>query len=129
MPIITPPVDVTLSAYLKDTARWIAGVSSDIAGQWGDRAIDTSLTSAYAGDADAQAEAGRQLQFLGGPLVQDEHKVPGLRHDLIGKRVRLKTYAAHSLGYDGAGALAFVIGAVESEDSDTTTLTVLRRLA
>jgi len=129
MPDIVPPVAAGFASYLKSDALFATAQDATIAGRWGADAIDTKLVSAIASAADANSEAVRQLTFLSGPLVADEHIVPGRRHDLIGRRVRMRTYDPQPLGYDDAGVIVFVIGAVESGDSDTTTLTVLRRLA
>lgn len=128
MPIITPPVDAGLAAWLKSEALLIAPVDTDIQAVWTTKGVDTAITSAIAGRTDAIAEATRQLRFLGGPLVRDEHVVSGARHDLIGRRIKLRTYAVQSLGYTDDGVMCFVIGAVESDSGETTTLTVLRRL-
>jgi len=129
MPIITPPVDAGYAAWLKADGLYVAATDSDVAARWGERAIDTSLMTGLVYNYDADDEAARQLRFLGGPLVRDEHVVQGLRHDLIGKRIRLRTYSLQPMGYGETGSLALVVRAVESESSDTTTLTVIRRLA
>jgi hypothetical protein len=129
VPVITPPVDAGLAAWLKADALFVVPTDTTIAARWGDRAIDTALVSTIAFQAAAIEEGLRELRLLGGPLVRDEHVVTGLRHDLIGRRIRLRTYAAQDLGYGEAGTLALVVGATESEASDTTTLTVIRRLA
>lgn len=129
MTVIAPLVDPGYAAWLKSDALYVSAADTDIIARWGDKAVDTKLITGIASASDAVEEAVRQLRLLGGPLARDEHVVDGLRHDLIGKRIRLRTYALQSMGYGEAGALALVIKAVESDSSDTTTLTVIRRLA
>jgi len=129
MPIITPLVDAGYAAWLKSDGLYVVATDSDVESRWGDDGIETTLLSAIAFGGPAVEEAVRELRLLGGPLVRDEHVVDGLRHDLTGKRIRIRTYSLQPMGYDGAGALAIVVKAVESETSDTTTLTVIRRLA
>jgi hypothetical protein len=118
-------VDPGYGAYLKAPARYINAAVGTAAATWGDKAITSTIVSPISLAADAQTEATRQAQFLAGPIARDSHLVKGLRRDLIGKLITLQ---GDRLGYDGAGALAFVIGAAESSDVRTTTLTVLKRL-
>jgi len=128
MPVITPPVDAGLAAWLKADALYVAAADASIATTWGTKATETTIISPIALEADADTEAARQLRFFEGPLVADQHIVKGLRHDLIGKLIRVKTRAVQALGYDTA-QFVFVIAAAESDTSDTTTLTVLKRLS
>jgi hypothetical protein len=92
---------------------------------WDALARSTDITSPLALKADAEAEAARQVAFLGGPLAIDEVLVPGSRADLWCKPVTIRI---DRLGYED-GRTVFVFGVAESDDVDTTTLTVLRRLA
>lgn len=126
MAVITPRVDAGLRSWLESQALYVAASDADILARWGDRATDTEYLSPIAREADADAEAVRQLSFLGGPLAVDEHVVQGLRHDLLGKAVRL---VGVGLGYESPGAVVFVIRVQESDSTDTTTLNVLRKLA
>ena len=91
---------------------------------WADRGVESTLISSLATSAGATAEAQRQADFVGGPLVKDTHIVPGRRHDLMLKPVQL-THA--SLGYAGSPTV-FVIGVEEAPGGTYTTLTVLKRL-
>lgn len=118
-------VDPGYGAYLKAPARYVTAVIAGAAAAWGDKALASTINTPIALKADAQTEANRQAQFLAGPIARDRHIVKGLRRDLIGKLIVLQ---GDRLGYEGNGALAFVIGASESDEIRTTTLTVLKRL-
>jgi hypothetical protein len=88
------------------------------------KARETEIVSPLALAAGADAEATRQMIFLGGPLAEDTHLVPGQRGDLLGKPVTLQ---ADQLGYE-AGAVGFVIAFDETAVPGMTVLNVLRKL-
>jgi hypothetical protein len=73
-------------------------------------------------EADAQAEAEREISLLGSPLAVDEHDVQGARADLLGRCVRI---VGDRLGYEG-GRNVMVISV--EEKAGFTTLTVLARV-
>ncbi|MCH4893373.1 hypothetical protein GO308_09655 [Sphingomonas sp. SFZ2018-12] len=117
-------VDAVTAAYLKSEAMFVTrspGAAIDWAGS--DRVGE--IVSPLAAQADAQAEADRQLAFLAAPRSIERIEVPGNRADLLGRAV---TIAAKGGGYD-AGVAVFVIGVEELAEVDRTILTVLRRLA
>jgi len=118
-------VDPGYGAYLKAPARYVSATIAGATAAWGDKALASTILSPIALKADAQTEANRQAQFLAGPFARDRHVIIGLRSDLVGKLITLR---GDRLGYEGGGSLAFVIGAAESADVRTTTLTVLKRL-
>ena len=117
MGVVTPGY----GAYLKAAARFASATIAG-AGMWGDQGQTSSVISPLANQADAQAEAVRQAQFLAGPLVVDNAVVPGRRADLVGTSIYLQ---GDRYGYEAAPEV-FVIGA--DEGNTTTTLTVLKRL-
>jgi hypothetical protein len=119
-----PAVDAGYGQYLKSPARFTTAFISGSAGTWGTKAVNSGIMSPIALKADADAEVVRQAQFLTGPIARDVHVVAGQQAALIG---RLVTITNSKLGYEG-GADVFVIGAVEDETADKTTLTVLRRV-
>jgi hypothetical protein len=125
---VVSPVDAGFAAWLQADALYASVTDSTIAANYGTRGLTSELLSCLVFEADADTEATRQLAFLAGPLAQDEHIVKGLRHDLLGRLIRLTYDGLQALGYDGKGSLAFVIGCEESDTTDTTTLTVLKRL-
>lgn len=66
----------------------------------------------------------RQLAFLGGPLVEDEHLLSGTWSDRLGQVI---TLTGDKLGYD-AGIACFVIGVQDDRTTGISRVTVLRRL-
>lgn len=117
-------VDAGFARWLREGVLFAPATDAAAAARWGDSARASDVVSGLATQAGAQAEAARQLGFLGGPLVIDEHYVAGARIDLVGSAVRL---TADRLGYE-AGADVFVIEAEELDQTDQTRLVVLRRL-
>ena len=107
------------------TASWlqspelIAEAARD-ASAFGTSATDSRIGSPLADKADADAEAARQLAFLGPATVVDQLRVEGEQVGLIGRCL--------PFAVDGqAAAAGFVLGAQEL-DTGGTLLTVLRRL-
>lgn len=117
-------VSSDLAAWLKSEALF-ASSDGSVAGAFGDTSKDSTVITPLVNKADAVTEAAYQAAFLSGPLARDKAVIKGYRSDLIGKCV---TLTGDRLGYDGAGAAVFVIGAEEAESGATTTLTVLKRL-
>lgn len=118
-----PSVDSGLAAWLKERALYTAHVPAGAAA-WGDRAVESEIISPLAMRVNAIAEATRQAAFLTGPNCKDRVVILGRRRDLLGKPV---TLVGDRLGYEGAGAIAFVVGAQEN-DNGTTSITVIKRL-
>lgn len=114
-------------------AQWLTGdglreVVTDAAliARWGAASQSTERMTTIATRTDAQAEAVRQLAFLGGggPLVIEEHSLTGQWASYLGCVI---TLTIAQLGYD-AGRDVFVIGAQDERASGISTLTVIRRL-
>lgn len=118
-------VDPGIARWLKEGVIFASAEDAAIVASWAGLARSSDTFSPFATKAGAEAEAARQLAFLKGPLVLDEHLVAGSRFDLIGCPV---TITGDWLGY-AAGAVVFVVGAAEVEDVDETRLTVVRRLS
>ena len=117
-------VDPVFAQWLQDTALRHVGSDATLAARWGATAATSERVTTIALLADAEAEAIRQLAFLGGPLVQERHLVAGAHAGLLGQVV---TLTIDQLGYD-AGAEVFVIGAEDRLAAGVSWLTVLRRL-
>lgn len=117
-------VEASYGEWLQSEALYVTGADATLAARWPTQAIESETISPFAEEADATAEAGRQIAFLGPTKVVDDHVVHGHRRDLIGCLV---TLAIDKLGYD-AGVNCFVIGADESQVPGCTVLTVLRRV-
>lgn len=116
-------VDPGYALRLKNPALFTAASPAG-APAWGDKGVDSEVISSLANKADADAEAQRQANFLGGPTVYELHTVMGARRDLLLKCV---TVVGDRLGYQGAGAKVFVLG-VNENGNGTTTLFVIRKL-
>jgi hypothetical protein len=118
-------VDAGFARWLKEGVIFAPADDAATSALWGALARSSDIVSPLATKAGADAEGIRQIAFLKGPFVVDQHVVPGQRFDLLGRAVALTN---PRLGYAG-GVTVFVIGVEESEDVNLTALTVLRRLA
>ena len=117
-------VDPGFARWLREGALWTPADNATVLALYAAIAREVTAMSPLALKTGADAEAARQVAFLGGPLVIDTHLVPGARVDLIGQCV---TIVADRLDYQ-AGVAVFVIGAAEADKTDQTVLTVLRKL-
>ena len=120
-----PLVDSGLAAWLKAPALYIAAAPAG-AGTWPAIAGTAEIMTPIALGADAQAEAQRQADLFGKPLMRDQVVVHGLQRDLVGQCV---TIVADRLGYAGAGKAVFVIEVEEQADMVASVLHVLRPIA
>lgn len=117
-------VDPVYAQWLIAEARWQVSADAALMARWGADALITQRVTTIATQTDAAAEAVRQLAFLGGPLVIDEHMLLGAWASAIGTVI---TLTIDQLGYN-AGVDVFVIGADDNVATGTSTVTVLRRL-
>lgn len=118
-------VDPEYAAWLSRDENQAVATSAPAAAKWGALAVDTEISSAIAGKVDADAEAARQLAFMGvDPPAIERLRVPGNQIGLIGHVVKLHATKA---GYAG-GLNVFVLFADETSEPGSTVLTVLRRM-
>lgn len=119
-------VDPLYAQWLMAEALWQSASAGVVTARWGSTAQTKTKTTTIATRADAKTEAERQLAFLSGsgPLVVDEHQVPGVWGQYLG---RVITLTINQLGYDN-GLDVFVIGAEDNRATGLSTLTVIRRL-
>lgn len=117
-------VDPVFAQWLQANGLWAVQSDPARAAQWGEQATTAERMTALAFKADAVAEAGRQLDFLGGPLAEDEHLLPGRWRHLKGQVV---TLTIDQLGY-GAGLPVFVLDAQDDLARGLSTVVVLCRL-
>ncbi len=117
-------VDPVFAQWLQDRALFHLEIDATLSARGGTRAQATERVTPYALKADADAEAVRQLAFLGGPLVEDDHLMLGAWRDKLGQVV---TITGDRLGYD-AGVDCVVIDVRDDRASGTSRVTVLRRL-
>lgn len=118
-------VDPALASWLQSEYRYAGTVSDPVGAAWGDLAVTGEIGTPILNKADAVAEAGRQHNFMLKPMVTETVEVPGLRIDLVGKPM---DFYADGGGYAG-GQRVFVLEAQEQAETETTVLTILRRLA
>lgn len=117
-------VDPVFAQWLMAEGDWTVIDAATLLARWGAGGVTSQRATTLATKADAEAEAARQLAFLGGPLVEDEHLLVGAYADAIGTVI---TVTGPSLGYE-TGVDVFVIGARDDRAAGTSTVTVLRRL-
>lgn len=110
--------------WLTSEGYWHVGQSSVLADRWGDSAVETERMTALSNLADAVAEAARQISFLGGPLVADEHMLSGEFRQHIGQVI---TISGDRLGYE-QGSDVFVLTAEDDLATGLSKVIVLRRL-
>lgn len=119
-------VDPIYAQWLMAQALWKVSADATLKARWGATAQTTERVTTIATEADATAEAARQIAFLGGngPLAIEEHELVGEWAQYLG---RIITLTIDRLGYD-AGLNVFVIGAQDNRAAGTSTITVIRRL-
>lgn len=119
-------IDPAYAQWLIADALWQVSTDATLAARWGSSAQTTERVTTIATKADAAAEAARQIAFLGGggPLVIEEHELPGAWRQYQGRVINL---TIDRLGYD-TGLNVFLIGAQDNGANGTSTLTVIRRL-
>lgn len=117
-------VDPVFAQWLMDQARWHVEEDAALKARWGETAELSDRVTTIATKADAETEAARQLAFLGGPLVEDEHLLIGEWGGYLGQVI---TLSIDKLGYD-AGIDVFVISVEDDRSAGTSRVKVLRRL-
>lgn len=117
-------VDPVFAQWLMADCLWSMATDVAVAGRWGDSGLTKERQTTIATRADAEAEAARQLAFMAGPLVIDNHLLLGRWEPYRGQVI---TITCNRLGYD-AGVDVFVLGAEDVMASGTSRVTVLRRL-
>lgn len=117
-------VDPVFAQWLQSAGLWHVQANSELAARWGDAALTTERMTTIASKADAEAEAVRQLSFLGPPAVIDEHLLAGEWAAYLGQVI---TLTGDQLGYE-LGVEVFVIGVEDDRAVGTSRVSVIRRL-
>lgn len=119
-------VDPIYAQWLMAEALFKVATDATMTARWGTTAKTTDRITTIATEADAAAEAARQIAFLGGngPLAIEEHELVGEWATYLGQII---TLTIDRLGYD-AGLNVFVIGAQDDRSAGTSIVTVIRRL-
>lgn len=117
-------VDPVFAQWLQTDALWAVVEDATLKARWGTSGQVAERSTTIALKADAVAEGNRQLAFLGGPLVEDEHLLLGAWAPYLGQVI---TITGTKLGYD-AGVDVFVLGVNDDRARGVSHVTVLRRL-
>ncbi|MFC3442542.1 hypothetical protein ACFOKF_15310 [Sphingobium rhizovicinum] len=119
-------VDPVYAQWLMADCLWSLASDNAAIARWGDSALTKERQTTIATRADAEAEAARQLAFMGGggPMAVDQHLLLGRWEPYRGQVI---TITGNKLGYD-AGVDVFVLGAEDAWSAGTSRVTVLRRL-
>lgn len=117
-------VDPFYAQWLQKAGLWVVRTDAGTLARWGDTAITAERMTSIALKADAVAEGDRQLAFMAGPHVIDEHLLTG---EWRSYRGQVATLTIDQLGYHD-GADVFVIGAEDDEATGLSKVTVIKRL-
>lgn len=117
-------VDPIYAQWLQSEGLWAVTDDAVLKARWGDTGLTTQRMTTIALKADADAEAARQLAFMGPPAAIEEHLLVGQWAHLRGQVI---TLTINQLGYD-AGLDVFLLGAEDDRATGTSRVTVLRRL-
>lgn len=120
-------VDPVFAQWLQEKAMYALREDAGIAARWGETAIVSARDTSIALQADAEAEGLRQLAFMAGPLVEDEHVLPIIAGGWRQHMGRVITLTSDDLDYAG-GVDVFLISARDDHAAGVSTLLVLRRL-
>lgn len=116
-------IDPVFAQWLQGDGLWQVSVDAALHARWGVTAQTSERMTTIASKAEAEAEAARQIGFLGGPLFIDHATVPGEWSAYIGLVI---TVTIDKLGYD-AGEDVFLIGAQDNRAAGTAEITIIRR--
>lgn len=117
-------VDPVYAQWLMADNLWALATDEVGAARWGESGLTKERQTTIATRADAEAEAARQLAFMGHPLVIDTHVLLGRWAAMRGQVI---TITGGKLGYEG-GVEVFVLGAEDALATGISRVTVLRRL-
>lgn len=117
-------VDPVFAQWLMADCQWSLSADAPTQARWGATAQTRERKTTIATKADAEAEAARQLAFMGQPMALDVHLLKGRWEPFRGQVI---TITLDQLDYD-AGVDVFVLGAEDVLSDGTSRVTVLRRL-
>lgn len=119
-----PAVDPLFAQWLQADGRWLVAEDAALRAAWAETGLTTQRMTTLATKAEAEAEAARQLAFLGPVAAIDEHLLTGEWRDRRGQTI---TLTIDRLGYE-FGPAVLVLGAQDDLASGTSRVTVLKRL-
>ena len=111
-------IDSAYALYLQSQERIAVITDAPLAARWGAIAASVSASSCLTVEADANAEAARQIAFIGGPIAEDVAMISKL---VDGAALRGRTITLD-------GQIVFVLGSGVDHASGVSTLNILRRL-
>lgn len=117
-------VDPVYAQWLQSEGMWAVSTDAMLSARWGASVQTSERMTTLAEKADADAEAARQIAFMGGPLVPDEVILRGAWAGYLGQVI---TVTIDRLGYD-AGVDVFVLRAEDDWSTGISRVNVLRRL-
>lgn len=119
-------VDPLFAQWLMAPALQHVEQDATLVARWGATAVTSTRVTTIAAQADALAEAQRQIAFLGGegPLAIEEHQLAGVWAPFLGQVI---TLTIDRLGYED-GQDVFLLGAQDNRATGISTITVIRRL-
>ncbi|MES2987687.1 MAG: hypothetical protein V4808_07260 [Pseudomonadota bacterium] len=117
-------VDPLFAQWLQEDGLWVVSEDADSVERWGEDAVTAERMTSIALRGHAEIEAARQLAFLSGPHVLDEHQLKG---EWRGLRGQVITLSGPKLGYD-AGVDVYLLGAEDDLATGLSRALVIRRL-
>lgn len=120
-------LDPAYADWLQAPERRVAVEDGTLSVRWGTRARTDEASSPFVVESDAQAEAARQIAFLGGPVCEEEILVPASLNVAALRGRCVNVTIAGDADY-ASGPLVFVLGGDVDHATGTTALAVLRRL-
>lgn len=95
--------------FLKAAERSEVAISATLRTRWGAAAGDTEQSSLLVNQADATAEAARQLALMGPVLAVDSVDIEGVWFDLEGATVRVDYALPGGNAFGGAAAVDILV--------------------
>lgn len=83
--------------------------SATLRARWGDAAGDTAQSSVLINQADATAEAARQLALMAPVLALDSVRLEGVFFDLEGETVRIDYRTAGVIAFGGSASVDMMV--------------------
>lgn len=95
--------------FLQSTESSEVAANATLRTRWGDAAGDTAQSSALINQADATAEAARQLALMAPVLALDSVRLEGVFFDLEGETVRIDYRTAGVVAFAGAQLIDMLV--------------------
>lgn len=114
----------TRAEFLKAAERAAIAADATLQARWGTAAGDTAQSTVLVAEADATAEASRQLALLSSALAEDRVTVEGLLWDAEGTTVAIDYRGPDGAYFGGADVVTMLVTRARVSLADgATTLT------